>query len=1143
MVSSILQSRNFLPLFCVQALGAFTDNLLKSAFAFLVAFQGLSLFGTPPAISLMIGTAAYVVPLLLFSGSAGRLADACDKATIVRVTRLAEIPLALLAGAALFTGESALVLLAMFAYASQSAFFSPAKYAILPQHLPEDRLIKANALVEASTFVAILSGTLFGGFLAAKGLIEVVVACLLGIAIAASVIARFVPSARAAPDAAPYRFAPLQNTLSALSTVRARLTLFRSAIGISWFWAVGLIVISIFPDIARRDLNVSAHVANTLIGGFVVGIAAGAAAVTRLLKGEVSARHVPLGALGMALCLIDLSFAVEAFSLAMTVPGEVGFAAFFSSWAGLRIALDMAALAAFGGVFTVPLYTLLQARARQQTRSSAIAGNNILNGLIMVALLGLTTLLLALGVKVQTLLLMLGIANLCVTLYVIRLIPGEVMKALGATVLRWLFGARISGLEHYGDGRSPAVVIANHTSYLDAILLACLLPGRPAFAINAFVARRWWVRPAFLFADLIPVDPASPLSVRAMVKLVRDQKRRLVIFPEGRLTVTGALMKIYDGPALIADRSNAPVIPLRIDGAQYTPFSRLKGKLRRRLFPKITLSVLPSRRIAVPETLRGRARRAHAGAQLHDIMTEMVFETSPREKTLLQSLIEAKELHGKLAVLEDIERQPLGYRRILAGAFALGARFRKGFPESKRLGLLLPNANAAVISFFACHASGKTPAMLNFTAGAAGIRAALEAAQIRAVVTSRRFIEKARLQGLAEEIAKLAEVVYLEDIRPAIGPLARMTALVKATFPRLALRLAGLHKAKADDEAVVLFTSGSEGLPKGVVLSHANIQANRHQVSAMVDFSREDRVLNVLPMFHSFGLTAGTLLPLLSGVKTFLYPSPLHYRIVPEVAYDTNATILFGTDTFLSGYARLAHAYDFYSLRLVFAGAERLRPETRRIWSEKFGVRLLEGYGVTETAPVLAVNTPMKNRPGAAGRLLPGMELRVVPVPGIEEGGRLQVRGPNVMLGYLRAEAPGVLEPPADGWHDTGDIVTLDDDGFITIRGRAKRFAKVGGEMVSLAAVEALAAEVWPEARLVALAVPHPRKGEQVVLLVESDGTERPLAALSAHAKQKGFAEIALPRELRPVETIPLLGSGKVDYAGAQKLLAPAMAA
>ncbi|MEE8272253.1 MAG: AMP-binding protein, partial [Alphaproteobacteria bacterium] len=365
--------------------------------------------------------------------------------------------------------------------------------------------------------------------------------------------------------------------------------------------------------------------------------------------------------------------------------------------------------------------------------------------------------------------------------------------------------------------------------------------------------------------------------------------------------------------------------------------------------------------------------------------------------------------------------------------------------------------------------------------------------------------------------------------------------LFGALMPSLAWRLVGGHRVSAEDEAVVLFTSGSEGTPKGVSLSHRNIQANRFQVSALVDFNGEDVVLNALPLFHSFGLTAGLLLPMLAGVRVFLYPSPLHYRIVPEIAYDTNATILFGTDTFLSGYARMAHAYDFYSVRYAFAGAERLRPETRRAWSEKFGVRILEGYGTTETAPVLAINSPIRNRPGTVGLLLPGIEARLEPVEGIDEGGRLYVRGPNVMRGYLRAEAPGVLEPPAGGWHDTGDVVTIDAEGFVTITGRAKRFAKVAGEMVSLSAVEAMASELWPQALHSAVALPHDRKGEQVVLVTDHGAAEA--TELSRFAKARGAAEIMVPRTLVPVDKMPLLGTGKIDHTGACSLAAEALEA
>jgi acyl-[acyl-carrier-protein]-phospholipid O-acyltransferase / long-chain-fatty-acid--[acyl-carrier-protein] ligase len=288
-------------------------------------------------------------------------------------------------------------------------------------------------------------------------------------------------------------------------------------------------------------------------------------------------------------------------------------------------------------------------------------------------------------------------------------------------------------------------------------------------------------------------------------------------------------------------------------------------------------------------------------------------------------------------------------------------------------------------------------------------------------------------------------------------------------------------------------------------------------------------------VFHSFGLTGGTIMPLLAGIPIFMYPSPLHYRIVPELIYQTGATILFGTDTFLTGYARSAHAYDFRTLRLVVAGAEAVKERTRQVYMERYGIRVLEGYGVTETAPVLAMNTPMANRQGTVGRLSPLMEYKLDSVPGIEEGGRLSVRGPNVMLGYLRAENPGVLEPPPEGWYDTGDIVTVDAAGFITIKGRAKRFAKIAGEMISFAAVEALASELWPDALSAVASVPDARKGERLVMVTQKKDPTR--SEFQAFARSRGATEIMVPAEIVYMEKMPLLGTGKIDNMAVTKLV------
>jgi acyl-[acyl-carrier-protein]-phospholipid O-acyltransferase / long-chain-fatty-acid--[acyl-carrier-protein] ligase len=423
--------------------------------------------------------------------------------------------------------------------------------------------------------------------------------------------------------------------------------------------------------------------------------------------------------------------------------------------------------------------------------------------------------------------------------------------------------------------------------------------------------------------------------------------------------------------------------------------------------------------------------------------------------------------------------------------------------------------------------------MINFTAGAANILAACRAAEVDTILTSRAFVEKGRLDAVVAQLATKLRLVYLEDIRPTIGFADKLRGLLNWRKPLVA--------RKPDDWAVILFTSGSEGLPKGVVLSHRNMLTNVAQAEATIEFGREDKLFNVLPVFHSFGLTAGTVLPLVCGVQVYLYPSPLHYRNVPELVYGTCATALFGTDTFLNGYARAANPYDFRSLRYVLAGAEPVREATRQIYLEKFGLRILEGYGLTETSPVLAFNTPMFNKFGTVGRLMPGMEAKLEKVEGVEEGGRLYVRGPNVMLGYLRVDTPGVLEPPPEGWHDTGDIVTIDEQGFVTIKGRAKRFAKVGGEMVSLAAVEMLAAELWPNNMTAVAAAPDPRKGERLIMVTDKAGATR--SEFQAHARGKHASELMLPAEVIVLEKLPMLGSGKVDQLAIEKFVRDHVAA
>lgn len=709
-------------------------------------------------------------------------------------------------------------------------------------------------------------------------------------------------------------------------------------------------------------------------------------------------------------------------------------------------------------------------------------------------------------------------------------------RHIARVLLRLLYRVSVTGLEHFHQAGTRVLVIANHTSFLDAVLLALFLPDRLTFAIDPRIARLLWIRAFLRFVDVLPIDPAKPFSAKALIKLLRAE-RKVMVFPEGRITVTGSLMKIYEGPALIADRSGAMILPVRIAGTESTPFSLLRGRFRRRWFPRITLTVLPPRRLELSNKVRGRARRRAAGTVLADIMTNMMFTTSHYRRTVFEALLDARRIHGgSHLVAEDPDRTPLSYNQLISRAFVLGDLLVPDTRPAENVGVLLPGSVPALLTFLALQIRGRVPAMLNFTAGPETILAACQTARISTIWTSRQFVETAKLEQAVRRLAERMVVRHLEDVRAEATVWHRLRGWLRGRLADSGLRG---EKRGPDEPAVVLFTAGTEGPPKGVVLSHANVLANQAQIAARLDIGTQDLVLNALPLFHAFGLTTGAILPVLSGVRVFFYPSPLHYRIIPEVAYDIGATILFGTNTFLAGYARFAHPYDFYRVRYVFAGAERLQTETRQAWTEKFGIRILEGYGATETSPVLATNTPTHDRTGSVGRLLPGIEAYLDPVPGLERGGRLCVRGPNVMLGYLRHDRPGVLEPPrtprGQGWYDTGDIAAIDDDGFVVIQGRAKRFAKIGAEMISLAVVEQLAEHAWPEARHAALSIPDERKGERLVLLTERRNPER--QNLLDRARTEGVSELHVPKDLIATDAIPLLGAGKTDYTAARTLV------
>jgi acyl-[acyl-carrier-protein]-phospholipid O-acyltransferase/long-chain-fatty-acid--[acyl-carrier-protein] ligase len=680
----------------------------------------------------------------------------------------------------------------------------------------------------------------------------------------------------------------------------------------------------------------------------------------------------------------------------------------------------------------------------------------------------------------------------------------------------------------------PVLLIPNHLSWIDWLFLWVCLDEDWKFVTSSISAQTSWLhRKLMINHYTLPIDTSSPYAVKHMAEFLKGGGR-LVLFAEGRLSRTGTLMKLFDGTGFLIFKTRAKVITAYLRGAGCLPFSPNPGW--KKCFPKVTAHF--SATLAAPELgdiSTGRAR-ALLTSWLRDQMVGQQFEVEMAfgAQNVLSAVAEIARKHPGHIILEDATQQKLTYRKLMVGADVLAHALRGAVTGGERVGLLMPNVNATPVVILALWSLGKVPAVLNFSMGTPTMLACAELAGLKHIVTSRAFFERAKFKE--DDFVKAGiSLIYLEDVRASITGSRKFLTLLRHVFnPPSAIR----SSPPAGSTAVIVFTSGSEGVPKGVELTHGNILANIRQMLAVTDITDGDRLFNCLPLFHSFGLTVGAFLPLVRGIYTFLYPSPLHYRNVPSALYDRNCTVFISTNTFLNGYARKAHPYDFRSIRYLFAAAEKLQEATALAWSQKYGVRILEGYGATECAPCLSVNTPLEPRYGSVGRLLPGMESKLEPVEGVAEGGRLFVRGPNVMKGYLNAEANAKFQA-LGGWYDTGDIVSVDAEGYLHILGRMKRFAKVSGEMVSLTAVEDALAGAFPHyglhCQIAVITRPEENKGE--ALIAVTNEPKLTLDEIRDAVKAKGLTNLSVPREIKVVKEIPKLGTGKVNHRELQALM------
>jgi acyl-[acyl-carrier-protein]-phospholipid O-acyltransferase/long-chain-fatty-acid--[acyl-carrier-protein] ligase len=746
------------------------------------------------------------------------------------------------------------------------------------------------------------------------------------------------------------------------------------------------------------------------------------------------------------------------------------------------------------------------------------------------------------------------------------------MRSFLRVLLRVLFRFRAFN-EAVLQTPGPVLLIPNHISWLDWLFIGVCLDEDWRFVTSSATAQtNWLFRKLMINRRTFPIDTNSPYAAKRMAEFL-EGGGRLVLFAEGRISPTGALMKFYDGTGFLLHKTTAKVITAYLRGANRLRWVRHPGWTR--WFPRVTAHF--GEVLAPPKVEHASATQARnkLTSWLRDRVLAQRFavEMEHGPSNLLAAIAETARQRPRFVVLEDLTRQQLKYRRLMVGSELLARQWQRMFggAAGERIGVLMPNVNATPVLLLSLWAANKVPAVLNFSTGPATMLACVQLAGLKQIITSRVFLDRAKLSAEPFEKAGV-QMTYLEDVRQSIGGGAKLVTLFRhALMPQSALRIPHLP---GDSPAVILFTSGSEGTPKGVELTHTNVLANIRQAVAMIDLQDSDRIFNALPMFHSFGLTVGTLLPLVTGNYVFFYPSPLHYRIVPVAVYDRCCTIMLGTNTFLNGYARKAHPYDFRSVRLLFAGAEKVQEATATLWARRFGIRILEGYGATECSPAITLNTPMENCFGSAGRFLPGIEWRLEPVEGVSEprpagvpargssegaapigsppdrepgeraaggdargphsavsAGRLFVRGPNVMRGYLNLDANSAFKK-LGGWYDTGDIVRVDGDGFVHILGRLKRFAKVSGEMVSLTAVEDALAGAFPHyglrCQVAILSRPDEDKGEALIAVTNEPKLQ--LDEIRAALRAKGFTNLCVPRAVKFVREIPKLGTGKVNH-------------
>jgi acyl-[acyl-carrier-protein]-phospholipid O-acyltransferase/long-chain-fatty-acid--[acyl-carrier-protein] ligase len=1107
-----LKEPGFFAFFWTQFLGAFNDNFLKIVVSF-VALD-LAVHGGPGYVEVI--AFLFILPSALFSGYAGHLADVYSKRSILVAVKVCEIAIMVLAIAAFFTGHLESMLVLVFLMGLHAAFFSPAKYGILPEMLPDKDLSRGNGLLEMSTFMAIILGTSVGSALFALWKHNLPLIGLLMLAIAVLGALTSLRIARVPPSGAAklFRLNPFGEIVDGLRRLRRNKPLWLTVIGISYFWFLGALVQINMLFFGKELLGLDEfHIG--LLGTFLaIGIGLGSLAAGRLSGDHIEMGLVPLGsvAMGVFLALVALSAPSYPHTAASLV--GLGFAA---------------------GLFAVPLNAYLQQRAGREEKGQLIATNNFVNtaGIVLAAAVHwfLKSLL---QLSPEAIILLTGLLTLGGTVAILYFLPDYFVR-----LILWLFTHSIYRIKIVGEEnlplKGPALLISNHVSFVDAFMVGGALPRLVRFMLHREYYDLRGLTWFFRLMHAIPVSAANRRDIVQSLKHARnelDKGHVVCIFAEGAISRTGRLLPFKRGFEKIVEGTNVPIIPVHLDQLWGSIFSFKEGRFfwkwpRRWSYP-VTVSFgppLPSRSTVF------EVRNAVAELE------STAFDHRPSAADLLHTrFIEAAKKRWFSFCMADTTGTELSYGKTLIGSMVLSRWIRQRCAADAMVGVLLPASVAGSLANIAILLAGKVPVNLNFTAGRDAMESAVKQCRIKSILTSRVFLSKAGLE-------KTGGMVFLEEIRKEFSAFQKLAAAVKGFgLPASWLTRQYFKNQKPNDLATVIFSSGSTGAPKGVMLSHRNIVSNIEGIRQVIPFTRDDRIMGVLPLFHSFGFTGTLWLPLLADFGVVYHPNPTDAKTIGETVQKYKATLLISTSTFFGGYLRRCTKEEFASLRYVIAGAEKLRETVVTGYQEKYGITILEGYGCTELAPVVSVNVSdvmdgkerqVGQKPGTVGHPIPGVAVKVVdrdserPLSPDEEG-LLLVRGPNLMLGYLGQ--PQLTEQALRrGWYVTGDIAAVDEDGFIRIVDRISRFSKIGGEMVPHMKIEETINAVLGSSAAAVTALPDAQRGEKLVVFYAQNGVSR--EELWEKLNQSDLPKLWIPKRenLYSVESLPLLGSGKVD--------------